>query len=188
MDNKIVRWLIEVEIRLGFLSIPARGFDLMPEDDTKIPVTIDGERLELRYNAHHKRIFGLTAWYKKNKVVTGDKAELEKTGDFYVLRFGKFVEDHKQSENIVDLSGLSTQAKGNVVEERIKELVVLQGQGLLNVYRPVIDNQGIDMIVVKNGVFQPIFLQVKSRFNMEEAGNFLIDINKKTMTPHHSFF
>ena len=37
-------------------------------------------------------------------------------------------------------------------------------------------------------MFQPIFLQIKGRFNVEKTGYFLMDINKKTFTAHHSCF
>lgn len=35
MTKGFSRKLIEVEIRLGFLSIPSRGTELMPEEKTK---------------------------------------------------------------------------------------------------------------------------------------------------------
>ena len=79
-------------------------------------------------------------------------------------------------------------SKGNIVEDRIKELIILYGQGLLNVYKPVVDNRGIDLIVIREGVFMPIFLQVKSRFNAAEKETLLIDVNDKTFNPHHSFY
>ena len=89
---------------------------------------------------------------------------------------------------MVDLSGLSSTHKGDIVEDRIKELLLLFGQGLLSVYKPVSDTEGIDLIVVKNGVFQPVFLQVKARFNLQKNGAFLCDIRMKTFKPHHTYF
>ncbi len=190
MKNKIVRKLIEVEIRLGFLHIPASGIELMPETNSKIRVSIDNKAHELTYNATHKRIFGLTKWYKGHNVKIGDTVSLEKVDGKYRLTFEKTLIDTplKEAESLVDISGLSSQAKGNIVEERIRELIILQGQGLLSVYRPVTDTQGIDLIVTKAGVFQPIFLQIKGRFNVEKQGLFIMRVNKKTFTPHHSYF
>ena len=94
----------------------------------------------------------------------------------------------KEAETLLDISGLSSQAKGDIVEERIKELIVLQGQGLLSVYRPVTDTQGVDLVVTKAGMFQPIFCKSKAVLNVAKVGFFLMDINKKTFTPHHSYF
>jgi len=93
-----------------------------------------------------------------------------------------------ETERLIDLSGLSSMSKGNIVEDRIKELIVLYGQGLLNVYKPVVDNRGIDLIVMREGVFMPIFLQVKSRFNALAKEMLLIDVSDKTFNPHHSFY
>ena len=58
---------------------------------------------------------------------------------------------------------------------------------MLSVYKPTNDTEGIDLIIVKNGMFQPIFLQVKSRFNLNK-GTFIIDISKKTFNAHHSYY
>jgi len=57
---KFVRQLIGVEIKLGFLYIPAHGVELMPNKDGSIKVTLDGEQKALHYNAAHRRVFGLT--------------------------------------------------------------------------------------------------------------------------------
>jgi hypothetical protein len=190
MIKKFVRKLIDVEIKLGFLHIPAAGIEMMPEKDTKIAVAIEGKENQLTYNAKHKRIFGLVRWYKAHNVRVGDEVVFEKDGSKYVLSFKDKSQETplKEAETLLDISGLSSQAKGDIVEERIKELIVLQGQGLLSVYRPVTDTQGVDLVVTKAGMFQPIFLQIKGRFNVEKRGYFLMDINKKTFTPHHSYF
>ncbi|HOW36440.1 MAG TPA: hypothetical protein PL155_08525 [Candidatus Omnitrophota bacterium] len=191
MKSKILRKLIDVEIRLGFLHIPAAGIDLFPEKNTKINALVDGESRQLTYNATHRRIFGLTKWYSDCHVKVGDEIEIEKAGEEYKLIFnaGKLAETPlKEAETLIDISGLSSQAKGNIVEERVKELILLQGQGLLSVYRPVTDTEGIDLIVLKSGMFQPLFLQIKGRFNVQKTGYFLMDISKKTFTVHHSYF
>jgi hypothetical protein len=190
MTKKFIRKLIDVEIKLGFLHIPAAGIEMMPDKDSKIAVVIEGKDNELTYNAKHKRVFGLVRWYKAHNTRVGDEVVFEKAGAKYSLSFKDKSQETplKEAETLLDISGLSSQAKGDIVEERIKELIVLQGQGLLSVYRPVTDTQGVDLVVTKAGMFQPIFLQIKGRFNVEKRGYFLMDINKKTFTPHHSYF
>lgn len=190
MIKKFIRKLIDVEIKLGFLHIPAAGIEMMPDKDGKIAVAIDGKDNELTYNAKHKRVFGLVRWYKANNARVGDEVVLENDGTKYVLSFKDKSQETplKEAKTLLDISGLSSQAKGDIVEERIKELIVLQGQGLLSVYRPVTDTQGVDLVVTKAGMFQPIFLQIKGRFNVAKVGFFLMDINKKTFTAHHSYF
>jgi hypothetical protein len=190
MVKKFIRKLIDVEIKLGFLHIPAAGIEMMPGNNTKIAIAIDGKGLQLTYNAKYKRIFGLVRWYKARNARVGDEVILEKDRSKYVLSFNDKPQETplKEAEKLLDISGLSSQAKGDIVEDRIKELIVLQGQGLLSVYRPVTDTQGVDLVVTKAGMYQPIFLQVKGRFNVEKRGYFLMDINKKTFTAHHSYF
>lgn len=190
MVKKFIRKLIDVEIKLGFLHIPAAGIEMMPEKDGKIAVAIDGKEKHLTYNAKHKRVFGLVRWYKSHKTRVRDEVVFEKNGTKYALSFKDKSQETplKEAETLLDISGLSTQARGDVVEDRVKELIVLQGQGLLSVYRPVTDTQGVDLVVTKAGMFQPIFLQIKGRFNVEKRGYFLMDINKKTFTSHHSYF
>ncbi len=199
MAKGFSRKLIEVEVRLGFLSIPSKGSEFMPEEKTKIKVFLDDEQKPtlLSYNANYKRIFGLTGWYRKNKALPKDEvvlSVLKEVPPTYRLRFEKartsedFRTLEKEAKELIDLSGLSSISKGDIVEDRVKELILLYGQGLLNVYKPVSYTEGIDLIVVKSGVFQPLFLQVKSRFNLQKNRAIIADISLKTFTPHHSYF
>ena len=199
MAKGFTRKLIEVEIRLGFLSIPSKGSELMPEEKTKINVFLDDKEkpLSLSYNPDYKRIFGLTTWYRKHKAEPKDEVIVKQTKEkpaTYRLSFKKAgaTEDlralEKEAKELIDLSGLSSTSKGDIVEDRIKELILLYGQGLLSVYKPVSDTEGIDLIIVKSGVFQPIFLQVKSRFNLQKNRAIIADISLKTFNPHHSYF
>ena len=49
-------------------------------------------------------------------------------------------------------------------------------------------SSGIDLIIVKSGVFQPLFIQVKSRFNLQKNRAIIADISLKTFNPHHSYY
>jgi hypothetical protein len=191
MAERFVRKLIAVETRLGFLYVPAAFVEMMPSRGGKTVVVTDGDHRSLTYSAEHRRIFGLTTWYKKLGLKAGDQVLVEKKSDKIWLSATKDVDEIREEEGErepQDLSGLSSQAKGDIVEDRIKEMVLLQSQGLLSVYRPVTDTQGIDLVVVRNGFFQPLFIQVKGRYNVEKAGHFLMDINQKTFVVHGSFF
>ncbi len=199
METGFSRKLIEVEIRLGFLSIPSRGTDIMPDEKTKVDVYLDNESntRSLSYNPGHKRLFGLTEWYRKHNANPKDEVTLKlikKAPITYKLTFDKAepLEDQRSREReakeLIDLSGLSSTSKGDIVEDRIKELILLYGQGLLNVYKPVSDTEGIDLIIVKSGIFQPIFVQVKGRFNLQKNRAIIADISLKTFNPHHSYY
>lgn len=196
MTNKSIKYqrkIIGVEKKLGFLYIPAQAQELMPSQSEKVSVLLEGDKkaTELSYNADHKRVFGLTTWYNKHKIEAGTILNVELSKELIKLSVAKqetpLLDDDEESDEI-DLSGLSSGAKGNIVEDRIKELVLLYGQGLLNVYKPVVDNRGIDLVVMKNGFFYPIFIQVKSRFNAVKNGSILIDVGENTFSVHNSFY
>jgi len=59
---------------------------------------------------------------------------------------------------------ISTKQKGDIAEARIAELVTLYGDTRLSCYKPVSDDEGIDLIVKEKGTFKILFVQIKSRF------------------------
>lgn len=194
MKNKFARKLIEVEIKLGFLSIPSHGIKFMPNKKTTIIVILDGKKRSLSYNPKHRRIFGLTKWYRKHNAKPKDEVTLVKHSENkYELYFkSRDIVTEKQkeeeAEELIDLSGLSSKAKGDIVEDRIKELLLLHGQGLLNIYKPVIDIEGVDLIVVKSGQFHPIFLQIKGRYNLHKDRSLILSVRVKTFNPHLNYY
>lgn len=193
--KNFTRTLIPVELKLGFLKIPAGGVKLLPDETGKINVFLDNEKIELHYNAEYNRIFGLTKWYRENKVNAGDEINVEKISEktfkLTIKESEPQTTEEKQIEEakeLIDLSRLTSTAKGDIVEDRIKELILLHGLGEMNVYKPVSDTEGIDLIVVKSGMFHPLFLQVKGRFTLTSNGSFLMDIRMKTFNPHNSYY
>ena len=60
MIKKFIRKLIDVEIKLGFLHIPAMDIEMMPDNNDKIAVTIDGIKIwdtldpKLKINEVHR--------------------------------------------------------------------------------------------------------------------------------------
>jgi len=154
---KYQRKIIAVEKKLGFLYIPAQGQEFIPAHTTKVSVLLDGtaKTTELSYNADHKRIFGLTNWYNKNSVTAGTIIGVKLSKEHIKPSVAKseiVIADTEDETDLIDLFGLSSGAKGNVFEDRIKELILLYGKGLLNVYKAVVDNRGIDLVVMKNGL------------------------------------
>ena len=192
--NTISRKLIEVEIHLGFLYVPSGGVQHFPADNGKVSVEIDGATKKLTYNADHRRIFGLMAWYKKHKVAPKDEVTIHvrSEGKYALSLESKAIqakaEPEKEAEELLDLSGISSQAKGDIVEDRVKELLVLHGQGLLSVFKPVTDTEGIDLVVTTTGQFHPIFLQIKGRYTLHQKRTMILTVNAKTFRPHPAFF
>lgn len=190
--NTIIRQLIPIEIKLGFINIPSYGVALMPDEKTRIKVKLAGKEKDLQYNAKLRRIFGLTSWYREQGAQPKDEVEIHKLAEnhyeFKLKRKSEELSKTEEREDLVDLSGLTSQAKGDIVEDRVKELILLHGQGLLSVYKPVTDTEGIDLIVVRNGQFHPLFLQVKGRYNLHQGRSLILSVKERTFTPHLSFF
>lgn len=188
---KYQRKIIEVEKRLGFMYIPSKAQGLMPAENAKVKVRFDGENKSksLSYNTEHNRIFGLTGWYKKNKIEEGTVLDIEASENSVFISIPDIQTrqtEVDEAEDLIDISGLTSVEKGDIIEDRIKELLLLYGQGLLNVYKPIVDKEGIDLIVTKSGTFKTIFIQVKSRFNAVENNKLVLTI--KGQPPHYSYY
>lgn len=75
------------------------------------------------------------------------------------------VAKEETKEKVFKISGnISQKQKGDVAEARIAELITLYGDTNLCCYRPISDDEGIDLIVKQKGVPRIMYLQVKSRF------------------------
>lgn len=59
---------------------------------------------------------------------------------------------------------ISTKQKGDIAEARIAELITLYGEKTLSCYKPLSDDEGIDLIVKEKSSLKTIYLQIKSRF------------------------
>ncbi len=71
----------------------------------------------------------------------------------------------QKEEKVCKISkDISTKQKGDIAEARIAELIVLYGDTTLSCYKPISDDDGIDLIVKKKGSIKTMYLQVKSRF------------------------
>lgn len=194
--NDAKRRLIAVEIKLGFLRIPKELVREFPKKDaTKIDFVIDGVSRQLAYNPKYKRIFGLTEFYRAKKATPGDHVVVQREGEKYVITIEKVGQLEKQiqpitlqeAEDVLDVGEVGSTVKGQVVEQRIAELVLLYGQGLLSVYRPLADVEGIDLVVVKRGYFHPLFIQVKGRFNLR-GKQLQIGVRSKTFARHNQAY
>lgn len=67
---------------------------------------------------------------------------------------------------------LSPPQKGRIVENRIAELIMLYGNNLA-CYRPISDDEGIDLIAKEKGKFKSLFIQVKSNFSDDPTKPFV---------------
>ena len=59
---------------------------------------------------------------------------------------------------------ISSKRKGDIAEGRIAELISLYGSVTLGCYKPISDDEGIDLIVKEKGSLKTMYIQIKSRF------------------------
>jgi hypothetical protein len=71
----------------------------------------------------------------------------------------------RKEEKIYKISkDISSKQKGDIAEARIAELITLYGDTTLSCYKPISDDEGIDLIVKEKGSLKTMYLQIKSRF------------------------
>lgn len=93
------------------------------------------------------------------------------------------VAEEKKEERIFKIAeGISDRQKGDITEARIAELITLYGETSLSCYRPISDDEGIDVIVKQKGVPKIMYVQVKSRFG-DDSG----EVFTATVKTHNVF-
>jgi hypothetical protein len=92
-------------------------------------------------------------------------------------------------EDIDDIKNfISTKQKGYITENRASEIITLSSNGRLTCYTPNSDDDGIDLIVNPKGTFNPLFIQVKSRFKLQKTGQFIQNVQEKTFVADKIFY
>ncbi len=196
MSNNITyqRKLIGKEVELGFLYVPAEARQALPNDNAELNVLLPNASNTSKhtYNSDYNRIFGLTTFYREHNLQPNNIIEVEVSQEKITIKLDNVNEvlenEENEDESFIDISGLSSQMKGNIGEDWAKEIILLYSQGLLNVYKPVIDDRGIDLIVLKEKLYTPIYLQVKTRFNVHKRNRLILTINGNTFKAHHSYY
>lgn len=90
-------------------------------------------------------------------------------------------------DKVFKISECSTKQKGDIAEARIAELITLYGNKNLACYKPLSDDEGIDLIVKEKNSSKIIFIQVKSRFgDNPRKGVFVSTV--KTSSVHKNNF
>lgn len=85
-------------------------------------------------------------------------------------------------------STLSSKQKGEITENRAAEMITLSSKGRLSCFRPITDDDGLDIIINPKGEFKPIFLQVKSRFKLQKNNSFIQNVGLKTFSANKHFY
>jgi hypothetical protein len=75
--------------------------------------------------------------------------------------------------------------KGNIVEARVSELILLYGTSL-SCYRPLSDDEGIDLIVKKKGSLKSVYIQIKGNFNDDFSRPFVASVKQRSVVDSYS--
>jgi hypothetical protein len=93
----------------------------------------------------------------------------------------------KKAEKIYKISNaVSTKQKGDIAEARIAELITLYGDTTLSCYKPISDDEGIDLIVKEKGSLKTMYIQIKSRFGDNPDGIFTATTKAATVVDNYS--
>lgn len=91
------------------------------------------------------------------------------------------VEEKIEAERIKAInSNVSTKQKGDIAEARIAELITLFGDEALSCYRPISDDEGIDLVVKQKGSLKTLYIQIKSRWQ-DKSGSLIVDVKKRAL-------
>ena len=73
-------------------------------------------------------------------------------------------EERQEKKKQTVLSKVSSKQKGDIAEARVAELITLYGDTEVSCFKPLSDDEGIDLIIKPKGRLKALYIQVKSRF------------------------
>jgi hypothetical protein len=84
------------------------------------------------------------------------------------------------------ISKLSSRQKGDISEARIAELITLYGDTEVSCFKPISDDDGIDLIVKPKGQFKTLYIQIKSRFGNDPTKTFTATVKTHSVVDNYS--
>lgn len=78
-------------------------------------------------------------------------------------------EEKQEKKKQAIISKVSSKQKGDIAEARIAELITLYGDTEVSCFKPLSDDEGIDLIVKPKGKLKSLFIQIKSRFGNDPS-------------------
>lgn len=81
---------------------------------------------------------------------------------------------------------VSSKQKGDIAEARIAELISLYGDTTLSCYKPVSDDEGIDLIVKRKESLKTMYIQIKSRFGDNPDDIFTATVKANSVVERYS--
>lgn len=131
---------------------------------------------------------GKTPWATMNAQISMDIVTNGNSSQFYRAQPGYFglkhasvVEPASSRTQVISHSvtdSLNTKQKGDIAEARVAELLTLYGDEGLTCYRPMSDDEGIDIIVKRRDKLEVAYIQVKSSYGYKDRG-FVATVKEK---------
>jgi len=81
---------------------------------------------------------------------------------------------------------ISSKQKGDIAEARIAELITLYGDTSLACYKPISDDEGIDLIVKEKDSLKTMYIQIKSRYGDNPDEIFTATTKATTLVDNYS--
>lgn len=78
-------------------------------------------------------------------------------------------EEKQELKKQTTISKVSSRQKGDIAEARVAELITLYGDTEVSCFKPLSDDEGIDLIVKPKGVLKALYIQIKSRFGSDPS-------------------
>jgi hypothetical protein len=83
---------------------------------------------------------------------------------------------------------LSESQKGRIIEQLTGAILILQSNGALRVSLPLVDDEGVDLIVGNRLNDKGLLLQIKSRFVLSSRGRYRTQVRRATCSPNPNKF
>ncbi|MGQ9475963.1 MAG: hypothetical protein ACUVRX_07800 [Actinomycetota bacterium] len=84
--------------------------------------------------------------------------------------------------------GLSESQKGKVVETLVAAHLILGSDGAINVSTPMVDDEGVDLVLNLSGEAKHLLLQVKSRFTLTGKGAYRAQVERASFNPRKDLY
>lgn len=79
---------------------------------------------------------------------------------------------------------LSESQKGRIVELLVGATLMLQSDGALRVSAPLVDDEGVDLVLGNRLNDKTVLLQIKSRFSLTGREQYRADVRRATCSPN----
>ncbi len=83
---------------------------------------------------------------------------------------------------------ISESQKGRVIEQLVGATLILQSNGALRVSLPLVDDEGVDLVVGNRSNDKALLLQIKSRFSLSGRGHYRANVRRATCAPNPNKF